>query len=68
MIQHHVWDARVKHEDWRGCYIVCVCIHIFKAITLLVWIPQEKEDSQARESFNREVTLEEIPRAGRNVI
>ena len=58
----------VLNEDWRGCYIVCVYIRIFETITLLVWIPQEKEDSQARESFNREVTLEEIPRAGRNVI
>lgn len=45
-----------------------VCIYtIFETITLLVWIPQEKEDSQARKSFNREVTPEEIPRAGRNV-
>ena len=57
----------VLNEDSRGCYIVCAYICIFKTITLLVWIPQEKEDSQARKSFNREVTLEEIPRAGRNV-
>lgn len=43
-----------------------MCIYTILKPSSLRWIPpKEKEDSQARKSFNREVTPEEIPRAGR---
>lgn len=31
IIQHHIWDARVK-RGLEGCYIICVYIHHLEAL------------------------------------